>query len=144
MNKDQKILSLYRQRKNEGLTALALICGYSKLLLDGSFGVLTTEQVELGENILEPVSTATAYWCALDVDPELDFNLPTDNLFDLYGMLRNEGLTPLFKIQGFAEVLAKQEITEKQKQVVGLIIQQSEIVQECWWYPEYQLRSEEE
>jgi hypothetical protein len=71
-------------------------------------------------------------------------NLPPADYYNLYQILRNEGLTPIFKMKGFAEVLLKQDPTDKQNEIMELILRQCEIIQECWWYPEYNLNVEGE
>ncbi|NJN98708.1 MAG: hypothetical protein HC875_33780 [Anaerolineales bacterium] len=144
MDKNQKILDLYNQRKNEGLTALALACGYAELLLDDLFGDLTPDQHELVTHISQAAPKAIAFWGALDIGPDLKMNLPPPDYYNLYQILRNEGLTPIFKMKGFAEVLLKQNLTDKQSEIMKLILRQCEIIQECWWYPEYNLNLEGE
>jgi hypothetical protein len=144
MNKNQKVLELYRQRKSEGLTALALACGYTELFLEGLFGDLTPDQRELIGHISQAAPKAIAFWCALDINPEIKMNLPPRDFYNLYQILRNEGLTSVFKMKGFAEVLLKEGLTDKQSKIMELVVQQCEIIQECWWYPEYELKVDEE
>jgi hypothetical protein len=145
MNKNQKVLELYRQRKSEGLTALALACGYAELFLEGLFGDLTPDQQKFIGYISQAASKAIAFWCALDIDPEIIVNLPSHDFIILYESLRNEGLTQVSKMRGFAGLLLEEGLTDKQSKMMKLVIQQCKIIQECWWYPaEYELRLNEE
>lgn len=141
MNKNQRLLELYRQRKSEGLTALAVVCGYTELFLEGLLGDLTPDQHELIGYISQAAPKAIAFWCALDINPEIKMSLLPRDFYDFYQILRNEGLTPIFQMKGFAEVLLKEGLTDKQSKIMESVIQQCEIIQECWWYPEYELNT---
>jgi hypothetical protein len=82
------------------------------------------------------------FWCALDINPEVE--IPPQDFYTLYQHLRTEGLTAVFQMKGSAEVLLKQGLPDKQGKIIELIVQQCEIIQECWWYPENELKLNEE
>ena len=143
MDKDKIVLELYSQRKDEGLTALALICGYAELMLKEMFGELTPDQRREVEIIKQEAPKAMAWWSAVDL-PITYEPLGKMNMIDLYALTRNEGLTPVFAMKGFSELLIRQGMTNGQNQIIKLINKQCEIIEECWWYPDYELRREKE
>jgi hypothetical protein len=142
MTTEEQILELYSEQRDEGLAAMASICGYAELFSNKLFGTLTDEQHKLIEQIKSECPKAIECWCLFGIELELDIDVPVErDLYELYGILRNEGLTVLYSIEGCAKrfLISKEELPRIQCQAMEMIVKQGERAVECWWYPERHL-----
>ena len=138
MTTEGQIWELYSQRRDEGLAAMASICGYAELFSNELFGTLTDEQHKLVEKIKSQCPKAIECWCLFGIDSELDEDVPVKrDLLEWYGILRNEGLMPLFSIEGYAKLFlaSSEDLSPMQSQAMEMIVKQCKRAVECWNYP---------
>ena len=146
MTIEEQILELYSEQRDEGLAAMASICGYTELFSNKLFGILTGEQHKLIEKIKRECPKAMACWCSFGIELELDVDkdVPVErDSYEWFRTLRNEGLMPLHFIEGYAKLFlaSSEELSPMQSQAMETVVKQCERAVECWWYPEHHLQS---